>query len=1689
MRTKSFTILRPLLIATATLASGAVGLSSAVTAQTSPLTTTTNQNSQVNPAATWTHPYWGVETLCSDSACNPVIPALNPNQNSPLGSIYDYYAYSPPVTKFVDPLPTVSIAVPDQNKYPGSDYYELSVEDYKFQFHKEMGPAVLRGYQQTNDTSGYAYAYTGSDGVPHSWPLAQLHQNNAGYAGPQIINVRNTPTRVKMTNNKSITGSAAHTYPDGSTGPSGLQIPVDETMPGAGSGPPVHLTTGTASYHATAGSYVNNANSGSLIYHTAGGTAVVNAAAGGPVSYVTTTTRLSSVHAASGGPVTYVNGTQTLNSVHATANANGVSYVTTALPSVHAAAGGPVSYATTALPSVHAAAGGPVSYVTNTKQIGATTYQQYAACSALMQAVPGLCTTVPAWTAYSTCSPVPGRVNCTSVAQYANCNAAEIGAGICTTVPAWTAYSTCSPVPGRITCTAVAQYAACNAAEIGAGICTTVPAWSQYSACSPVPGRVTCSNVTFNANATCTAAEQAAGVNCTTVPAWTADSPCTAVPGRIACSNPTVAAGTACSSTLQAIPGLCTTIPAWTANSPCTPNAVAGIVCTSVTFTANTICDPTMTGNPAFLCKSVSWTALSPCTPIGSLNTCTTSTWVINAVCTAPQSTVAGFACTNVSWTAGDYCTVAQVDNTNYSCTAGDYSFDRALLHEHGGNTPWISDGTPHQWTTPVGDTTSPYKRGLSNFNIPDMECAFNTATNTDTCPGVNTYFYTNQNSARMMWYHDHSYALTRLNVYNGELSLYFVTDPIEQAMLGKSTAGNVWDNLLASVGLATDTQTPTAAGAIQTYQPDNRFGDTLGTTLAIQDKTFVWGYDNNPNFGAGSAAAHGANLSNPITTQYKDSLWSSACGKHPASTTDLNSLLTFAGGNYSQGPFGAKDPCPTDTGSLWFPHVYSSNTDPNTGATVSGGRWDFGPWVYPAATIYSQYLPTVSAVPESFLDTIVTNGKAYPYMNVPRKPMRFRIINSSNERYLNLQLYYAVNNSGVSSGVTSTGTANPFAFKVDPTTVCNTGGNTDAAAPLGTAVTTHNYANCTEVGMILQNGSQKTGAYLVPIPAYIKPPAPCTLTNLVDCAANADGSPYSGSGQVYIPANTGTWQHFGGVPDPSTQVPFIQIGNEGGFLPFPIVHYSQTTEIETDPRNITLANVRNNPVANPPTCPGCVLPYPGYALAMGPAERADIIIDFGSIPDGATLILYNDMIAPNPGYDQRYDLFTGDSDMTAINGPRSTRQGQGPNTRTIMQFRVDGTINFPNANTTDPVTGLASFNKPLPANWVEEVNPYGNVYNPNDARPIPSASTATLNAALAAAFAASHVDPQVSASATTTTAPRTTPDGLRNYHDGTPYYMGAVDPQVYLDLTSTGVSSGLAANACDGSDGNLAGCATSRLCTYGDSGLCTGGITEFPTCATHTKNPLSGKIDNSGDPNYRKTCGFPVFTKAIAEDFDPPSGRLNAMLGNETTSLEANGQQTYGFPFVEPITERLHEGETQIWQVIHNGIDTHTIHFHLMNVQVINRIDWAGIPKLPDAEERGWKEVVKFQPLETTVVAVRMNRPGRNYDHSANNPPIPFTVPTSYRVSDVTSAVGETDPVANAQGQQLLLPFLDFGNGLTTYANAIEDFSWEYVWHCHLLGHEEADMMRPQVMQLDNNGFAGQPAVPEPAGIRLGIQ
>ena len=39
---------------------------------------------------------------------------------------------------------------------------------------------------------------------------------------------------------------------------------------------------------------------------------------------------------------------------------------------------------------------------------------------------------------------------------------------------------------------------------------------------------------------------------------------------------------------------------------------------------------------------------------------------------------------------------------TEHPKSDGCFKDNRATLHLHGGVTPWISDGTPHQWITPA---------------------------------------------------------------------------------------------------------------------------------------------------------------------------------------------------------------------------------------------------------------------------------------------------------------------------------------------------------------------------------------------------------------------------------------------------------------------------------------------------------------------------------------------------------------------------------------------------------------------------------------------------------------------------------------------------------------------------------------------------------------------------------------------------------------------------------------------------------------------------------------------------------------------------------------------------------------------------------------------------------------------------
>lgn len=335
------------------------------------------------------------------------------------------------------------------------------------------------------------------------------------------------------------------------------------------------------------------------------------------------------------------------------------------------------------------------------------------------------------------------------------------------------------------------------------------------------------------------------------------------------------------------------------------------------------------------------------------------------------------------------------------------------------------------------------------------------------------------------------------------------------------------------------------------------------------------------------------------------------------------------------------------------------------------------------------------------------------------------------------------------------------------------------------------------------------------------------------------------------------------------------------------------------------------------------VLNVSTHTLFLGPAERADVIIDFSKVPAGSKIILYNDAPAPVPGFDPRLDYYKGDPDLTSTGGAPTTKNGLGPNTRTIMQFRVSG--------------------------------PHSPAFNLNK-----------LKAALPAAFAASQPVPVVS--------------------------EAAYGPAYGTTLTNTYAR------------------IESQSLTY---------------------TPIG-----AGSPTTVQ-----LTPKAIHELFEINYGRMNSVLGTELPFTNFLNQTTIPLAHVDPATEIINNNEVQIWKIVHNGVDTHAIHFHLFNVQLINRIGWDGAVKPPDPNELGWKDTVRMNPLEVAVVALM-----------PSVPKLPFSIPDSVRLYDPTNLQGTSGQFMGVD---------PYTNNPINVTNDMTNFGWEYVWQCHLLGHEENDMMR----------------------------
>jgi hypothetical protein len=180
----------------------------------------------------------------------------------------------------------------------------------------------------------------------------------------------------------------------------------------------------------------------------------------------------------------------------------------------------------------------------------------------------------------------------------------------------------------------------------------------------------------------------------------------------------------------------------------------------------------------------------------------------------------------------------------------------------------------------------------------------------------------------------------------------------------------------------------------------------------------------------------------------------------------------------------------------------------------------------------------------------------------------------------------------------------------------------------------------------------------------------------------------------------------------------------------------------------------------------------------------------------------------------------------------------------------------------------------------------------------------------------------------------------------------------------------------------------------------------------------------------------------------------MSAKLGLEAPFTNAAIANFILQNYVDPATENVRPGEPQIWRITHNGVDTHPIHFHLFDVQVLNRVGWDGFIRLPDDNELGWKDTVRISPLEDTIVAFKPVAPQ-----------VPFGLPTSIRPLNPSAPLGSNMGFSN-------IDTTTGGDLVPPTANAMTNFGFEYVWHCHILSHEENDMMRATVLHIPHHDF-----------------
>ena len=158
---------------------------------------------------------------------------------------------------------------------------------------------------------------------------------------------------------------------------------------------------------------------------------------------------------------------------------------------------------------------------------------------------------------------------------------------------------------------------------------------------------------------------------------------------------------------------------------------------------------------------------------------------------------------------------------------------------------------------------------------------------------------------------------------------------------------------------------------------------------------------------------------------------------------------------------------------------------------------------------------------------------------------------------------------------------------------------------------------------------------------------------------------------------------------------------------------------------------------------------------------------------------------------------------------------------------------------------------------------------------------------------------------------------------------------------------------------------------------------------------------------------------------------------------------------FSDPTTEMPHAGDTEVWNFVNLSSDAHPMHVHLLDFRIGDRIRFGGY----FTNANGGIDLTKVPTMVTQYNKDRTNGVLKDISYYLSNNP-----DDNFPIQPFEDGPKDTVRVGPYTLTQVVMkwPTNSIYYSTASGSSLGDDTFGRYIYHCHILDHEDNDMMRP---------------------------